>query len=270
MADEPTPLDRLVAAVLASRKYATVCPELVRSLGERELGKRRSEREAVKATKDRLHQVGGAYLDRRLDYTGWLADLRRAVKAGGRDELRAVCTRIMGYHASSRERLAILEPFYATTLGGLPPIRSVLDVACGLNPLAIPWMPLAAGAEYWAYDIYQDMVGFVDQFLRLVGLRGGAMACDVLAHPPARRADLALILKTIPCLEHLDKAAGERLLDTIDASHLLISFPVHSLGGASKGMPANYEARFRELVAGRSWRIRRFAFASELAFLVSR
>ena len=28
-----------------------------------------------------------------------------------------------------------------TALAGLPPIHSVLDVACGLNPLAIAWMP---------------------------------------------------------------------------------------------------------------------------------
>jgi hypothetical protein len=35
-------------------------------------------------------------------------------------------------------------------------------------------------------------------------------------------------------------------------------------------MAVNYEARFQELVAGRDWSIRRFAFATELAFLVAK
>jgi hypothetical protein len=35
-------------------------------------------------------------------------------------------------------------------------------------------------------------------------------------------------------------------------------------------MPANYERHFQELVAGRHWTVRRFEFATELAFLVSK
>jgi hypothetical protein len=35
-------------------------------------------------------------------------------------------------------------------------------------------------------------------------------------------------------------------------------------------MPTNYEARFRELVAGKDWSIKRFEFATELAFLISK
>jgi 16S rRNA (guanine(1405)-N(7))-methyltransferase len=59
-------------------------------------------------------------------------------------------------------------------------------------------------------------------------------------------------------------------LETIRADHLLVSFPVHSLGGRSKGMVENYEVRFRELVQDKPWSIQRFEFATELAFLVTR
>ena len=48
----------------------------------------------------------------------------------------------MGYHSSTRERLPILEQFYARALADIPPARVVLDLACGLNPLALAWMPL--------------------------------------------------------------------------------------------------------------------------------
>jgi 16S rRNA (guanine(1405)-N(7))-methyltransferase len=87
---------------------------------------------------------------------------------------------------------------------------------------------------------------------------------------PTTPVDLALLLKAIPCLEQLDKAATGRLLETIPASHLLISFPMHSLGGRDVRMRAHYEAHFRALVEGRGWAVRRFAFETELVFRVDK
>ena len=262
-------LAQLLQAVHTSRKYRDICPDLIRNIGAQELLKRRNLRQAIKATKDRLHQVGAAYLDRRVNYETWLAELRRA-RTMDEGELRRACCRIMAHHSSSRERLPILDRFYSVTLGDLPPIHTVLDIACGLNPLAIPWMPLAPDVEYYAYDIYQGMVGFLQEFLNLLPVRGAVQVCDVSQHCPARQADLAFLLKSIPCLEQIDRTAGMRLLEEIKANHLLISFPVQSLSGGEKGMEANYEAHFQTLIGNRRWRIKRFRFETELAFLVSR
>lgn len=268
--ERAAPLDALAAAVLKSAKYGNLTPELIRDIGARELANRRSLDEAIKATKRKLHQIGGAYTVGSRDYARWLDDLRIAIQSGQRNELLACCKRVMAHHASTRERLPILEQFYTTTLAGLPPPQTVLDLACGLNPLALPWMPLAEGAEYYAYDIYEDMAEFLNEFFALAHTRGRAKARDVLRHPPEQPADLALLLKAIPCLEQIDAAAVLELLEYVNARHMLVSFPVRSLGGRSKGMSLTYEARFRELVAGKPWKITRFAFATELAFLISR
>ena len=131
-------IDELVAVVRKSVKYKLVCEDIVRGVGERELAKGRRLKEAIKATKKKLHQVGGAYLEGRVDYAAWLDELRAV--SGGKGDFRRACARIMGHHSSTKERLEILDTFYATVLADLPPIRSVLDLACGLNPLAIPWM----------------------------------------------------------------------------------------------------------------------------------
>jgi 16S rRNA (guanine(1405)-N(7))-methyltransferase len=255
-------LDRLVAAVLNSPKYGRVCAEFVRRVGAEELPKRRSLKEAIKATKNKLHQVGGAYLDGSLPYARWLDRLRDA------DDVRPVCRDVMRAHASTAERLGILDEFYSTLFSALPPVRSVLDVACGLNPLAIPWMSLAPGAAYTAYDIYQDMTDFIGEFMALIGIDGHAQARDVMQFVPPEKVDLALILKTIPCLEQVDKAAGRRLLETVNADHVLVSFPVRSLGGHDKGMSANYEAHLRDLLAGTDWPVERYEFDTELAFVI--
>jgi 16S rRNA (guanine(1405)-N(7))-methyltransferase len=260
-------LELLVQAVHKSPKYRSICLDVVRNVGARELAARHNLRDAVKATKSKLHQVGAAYWDG-ATYLCWLDRLRSASSAGDSRELRRICLEAMAHHSSTRERLPILEQFYTRTLAGLPPPQVVLDLACGLNPLAIPWMPFPRGVQYYACDMYTDLARFLSVFLGMAGVQGRAEACDVLQAPPTRRADLALILKTLPCLEQLDKPAAARLLDVIQADHLLVSFPVRSLGGRDKRMLQNYEAHFQELLQGKPWSVQRFEFSTELAFLV--
>jgi 16S rRNA (guanine(1405)-N(7))-methyltransferase len=198
-----------------------------------------------------------------MDYAGWLQTLSQL---RDRSALRTTCVEIMRHHASTRERLPILADFYTTILADLPPIHSILDLACGLNPLSIPWMPLAANARYHACDIYQNQVDFLNHVLAVLGVQGEASVCDLLHGCPTQTADVALLLKAIPCLEQVDKQIAPRLLSAIQAPVLIVSFPVHSLGGRQKGMLTNYERHLYELTTGQPWRIEQFQFATELVF----
>lgn len=261
-------LEKLVTAVRASAKYKTVSPNLIRTIGARELTVRRSPKEAIKATKNKLHQVAGAYLDTsRPDYATALSALQHTA------DLRQTCRDIMQRHASTRERLPILDTFYSQIFAALPPIHSVLDVACGLNPLALPWLPLPPNATYLALDLYADMMAFLQAWFDMTqtetAVRGTAVVQDVVSQPPTQPVDLALILKTLPVLAQVDKTAVPRLLDSLNARHLLITFPVHSLGGRRKGMPDQYREQFAEWANGRSWNVSEFTFDTELAFLVT-
>ncbi|AFY69329.1 ribosomal RNA methyltransferase [Thalassoporum mexicanum PCC 7367] len=273
MSESATPeqiehLDRLIASVLQSSKYKTIAPDLIQQIGIQELAKQPKLKEAIKATKNKLHQVGGAYLSYGTKYPKWLAELEST--QGDRAAFLATCQRIMGFHASTKERLSILDRIYAETMGTIAPINSVLDLACGFNPLAIPWMPLAADMQYYACDIYGDMIGFINGFMAIAGISGNAWAQSISNTCPEQEVDLALILKTIPCLEQVDKGAGTRLLERIRAKHMLVSFPARSLSGKNKGMVANYEQRFYELIGDRAWQVQRFGFDSELLFMVSK
>jgi 16S rRNA (guanine(1405)-N(7))-methyltransferase len=263
----PPDLARLVAAVQASAKYRQVAPGLIAAIGAAELDKGRSWKEAVKATKNKLHQVAGAYLPERPAYARWLAELSAAATPA---EQAAVCRAILAQHASTRERLPTLDTFYATIFAGLPPITSLLDLACGLNPLARPWMPLSPEAMYYACDILADEVDFLNACLARLGQRGAVLVCDLVAGAPIQPADVALLLKTLPCLEQIDKAIGPRLLRQVQAPVVVVSYPAHSLGGRSKGMVASYAAQFAVLAAGQPWQVTRFDFPNELVFRIVR
>ncbi len=267
---DPAAVQSLVEAVRNAPKYAAVDAGLVQALVEQELAKGRSVKETIKAVRNKLHQVGSAYQEQTIGY----AQLTRQLTALPHDlhspEIKVFCLAAMREHTSTRERLGFLEDFYRRPLAGLGPIHSLIDLACGLNPLALPWLPLAPNAQLFACDIYADMADFLNTFYAHTGVNGRAFTCDLIHHLPEQQVELALLLKTIPCLEQVDKSIGRRLLSSIQAEHMLISFPVHSLGGRGKGMRVNYDQHFRELIVDLPWQVTRFDFPGELVYRLSR
>jgi 16S rRNA (guanine(1405)-N(7))-methyltransferase len=263
-------LNRLVETVRSTPRYQGISVELVRQIGAQELGKGRSFKEAVKATRNKLHQVGGAYQEHAIRYAAWLDELKNIPAGAQDDRLKDFCRRMMGEHASTRERLVVLDNFYASILSSIAPIQSVADLACGFNPLALPWMPLADHAPYYACDIYADLADFFNVFLAHLHRPGKVEVCDLTQNIPSQPVQLALLLKTLPCLEQVNKEIGLGLLERIPADYLLVSFPASSLSGRSKGMVKNYAAHFMELIEVRRWSVQRFDFPTELAFLVKK
>jgi 16S rRNA (guanine(1405)-N(7))-methyltransferase len=268
MSADQAQVAQVVEAVLASAKHRETAPALVETLARRELAGGARPKEAVKAVKNKLHQVAGAYQAEPLAGDAFLAEVRAARAAG--EDLRPLCRAAMARHTSTRERLPILDDFYRQLFAGLPPPRSLLDLACGLNPLALPWMGLPPDCTYAACDIYAGQAALLGGWLAAAGQPGEVFVCDLLAGPPPRTADVALLLKAIPCLQQMDRAIGRRLLDAVDAPVLIVSYPVHSLSGRKQRMDEHYAAEFSRLVEGRPWRVESFRFATELAYRVWR
>jgi 16S rRNA (guanine(1405)-N(7))-methyltransferase len=263
-------LDQLANAVLKSPKYRNVSEDLIRSIGKRELLKRKNLKSAVKFTKNKLHQIGGAYFLHKPDYGSWLEKLKKAKKSGNENLFRKACAEIMSYHYSTRERLNFLDQFYAKIFALLPPVKTIMDVACGFHPLSLSWMPVSTKIKYYAFDVYRDLIEFLNEFMVIDNIQGHAEVRDVTQHPPETHADFAFILNTIPCLEQIDKMAGLKILEAINANFLAVSFPARTLGGREKNMLRHYEARFHKLTNKKDWIVQRLEFRSELVFLVKK
>ncbi len=181
LSPRPTPVEEVANAVLASARYAALDPALVAQIATQELGKGRRRKEAIKAVKTRLHQSVGAYWDGLADYAAWRAALVAAPDATARD---SVLQAILRNHHSMRERLPFLADFYRTLFAGLGPIRCVLDLGCGLNPLALPWMQLPAVAHYLACDVDREQMDFLAWWLAHYGQPGRAFVWNLLDGAP--------------------------------------------------------------------------------------
>src|SRR5690606_36347372 len=114
--------------------------------------------------RNKLHQVGGAYQPLGINYDQLNSEMKSLPQDINNPEVRRFLIQAMGQHASTRERLLILDRFYQEVLTSLSPLESILDVACGLNPLALGWMPVSASVEISACDIYTDQIEFLNAY----------------------------------------------------------------------------------------------------------
>jgi 16S rRNA (guanine(1405)-N(7))-methyltransferase len=253
----------IVERVRRSSRYRAVDAALVARLAAEELPKARNADDAVKRVKRRLHQAIGAF--RR----GPGGAATAAWRAGQPVALRAACRAAMRGHASTRERLPHLSTFYRALweLTGVP--RRLLDLGCGLNPLALPWMHLA-DATYLAIDVDAGTLEVVRGFLDAVGQPHVVEARDLVDDAGVPAADVALLLKLVTTLDRQDPAAAGRLLEALPARHAVVSFAARSLGGRG-GRERTYRDRLDRLVA-ESGRVRAVAEASvpnELVFVLT-
>jgi len=261
------PIDVLTHAIQSSPKYRHVDSGLIRRVVARELGRRKNPQDALKAARSTLHQIAGAYFAGRIQYTQWEEELEKAPDAAA---FRAVCRSLLERHASMRERLYGMENLHKWIFDGTGPISSILDIGCGFHPIALEWMPLASDVRYEAFDLYSDLVAFLNRYFVMTRRNATAYACDVTAHTPENRADLALIFKLLPLLDHLPDADPLEMLKRLNTRWLAVSFPVTSLGGKEKGMVGHYATRFSSLIADRPWTVTSHVFPSELIFLVDK
>lgn len=263
-------LDQVLARVAVSRRYRHVATGVVERLAAEEIPKSRNLADAEKRTKRRLHQIFGAYTGQ-PDYAARLRSLADALASGDDAAVRDVCRAAMAGHVSTRERLPILDQFYGAVFAhtGVPSV--ICDIACGLNPLAAPWMGLPDGARYIGCDIDEQLVGFVAGALDLFGIGARISVRDIVIAAPNETCDVAMLLKSVPCLDQQDRATAARVLSAVRARWYVVSFPSQSIGGRAKGMERTYRARFAALLDELGWQSRtthELDMASELVFII--
>ena len=261
-------LETVVADLRTSTKYATLCEATLERIATWALDRHPRPKDATKAAKRKLHQVFGAYLD-----PGAIALAERIVDGLGDSPegaaLDEAADAILRHHASSKERLASLGDFYQSLwqITGAP--TSVLDIACGFSPFALPMMGLPADCRYDAIDIDARLMAVGERFRARCGQPGRVTAGDVLVNPPENSTDVALVLKTLPCLDQQETGAGARLLRQIKARAIVITYPVRSLGGRDKNMAATYRDSFAKVTAGLDRRVDEVEGGDELVFVLT-
>ena len=273
MRDMNCPLETILAQIGESRKYRHIAPQVVARIAHRTWERTRRDLKAtIKETKNALHQVAGAYFRSAPRYEAWQA----AFESG---QAETVLPDILATHASVAERdIATLPDFYAQVFAHLDSPRSIIDLACGLHPVAFAtYAPFAKEITYYAGDIYTDLEAFLNGVFPAFGIQGRAFTCDLLGEGFASQiaeeigeVDVAFLFKILPLLELWEKGASARLLHALPVRQIVITYPTRSLGGNACGMARNYAQHLAEITAETNWQVEALEFPRELCFVVTK
>lgn len=258
-----------VEEILASKKYRSlgIPPETVRDLLEKELPHYRSRKDALKVVRQKLHNIVASYLGE-IDFAAAAKQLEQAARAEPA-ETRRVCLELLGSHLSTRERIPHLETFYQGLFQVTGQPKVLLDLACGYQPFALPWMGLPDGVRYHAYDLNHPRVELINTFFRLRGLPELAEHRDILLTPPQEEADVALFFKEAHRFEQRRHGCNLAFWKALKVRWLLVSLPASDLAGHH-----NMIDRQRRLVygtlEGQTWAVRELLFENELVFCIEK
>lgn len=272
-------VEAVVTAVKQSTKYGDTSEATIRELAAEAVRQHKKSKPAIKAVRARLHSIMAPYLGD-PDYTVAAARLDAAFAAEDAAAIEAICLDCLHDHLSTRERLPILAEFYERIFAITGRPQSIMDIACGLNPLALRWMGLGAvssgqlavsgeAVRFYAYDIHEPRIAFINHYFRLEGLEPLARVQDVAMEFPQEQADVALFLKEMPRFERNYGGRGRPLLEALRARFLVISYPTISTHGG-RNLTNRYREFMAQLIQGHNWPVTELLFAGELVFIVEK
>ncbi len=167
-------------------------------------------------------------------------------------------------HTSTAERLEDY-PYIRKKITMLKP-RSILDLGCGLNPIALA----RPGIFYYALDINQEDLQLVAEFFQQEGVHGTTKVYDLREIAPGDLppSDLCLLLKILDVIEKRGHKLAERILQTIKTRYFLISFSTKTLSGK----PMNHPQRgwIIRLVERLGYQYEEIKLSKEIYYLVKK
>ncbi|GAB4279358.1 MAG: hypothetical protein Kow0080_31610 [Candidatus Promineifilaceae bacterium] len=265
----------VVTAVKQSRKYHDTSEETIAALVADAARKYKSRKEVEKAVRKQLHNIMAPYLGD-PDYEQAKTQMTEAF-AQGAEAVKALCLELMAVHVSTEERLPILDTFFRQIFAVTGKPRAILDIACALDPLSLPWMGLGdetatfvpPDLQFFAIDIHEARVDFLNHFFRLAGIAPLARVQDVALQFPQDRADVALFLKEMPRFSRNYGNLGRPLLEALPVDWLVLSYPTKSAHGG-RDLTARYRMFMYELLAGKDWPVTELVFEGELVFCIKK
>jgi len=267
---EKKQLDQLTGLILQNRKYLelNIPREMVIDLIKHEKAAGLEEKAVLKNVRRKMHNIVAPYLGD-PNYADAIHWLEVAYQSNNVEKIKQACTRILKEHASTRERIPYLKDFYEQIFAICGKPGSILDLACGLNPISLLWMNLPSSTDYYAFDIHTPRVNFINQFLVLAGKQPLAEVRDVLVRPPEIRSDIVFFFKEAHRLEQRRKGANRELWRALNVNTLFVSLPSSSLSG-QHDLSGQMRRLVQNAIQGLTWSMQEIKIGNELVFCIKK
>ncbi|MCL2834339.1 MAG: hypothetical protein FWD78_14295 [Treponema sp.] len=259
--------------ILASKKYCRINRAVVERIcaeklhGAEKINSNKKQNDFLKAVKNELHIIHESFLPQNVHEkaAALLDNYNGDIKTD-----REFAARLLELHASTRERLPEAAAIYAF-IGKYTGSKRIIDLGCGFNPFALPYYT-SPPAQYTGLDINESTIQLLEKYFKMTGLdyQTGLFdaAAQIWCQSPFREAEVLLMLKLAPLLEHQKKGRPLELVKILGCPISIISFPIKSASGKEKGMEAFYSTQFEKTLAPDFSIIEKKIFKNEMFYII--
>ncbi|MFA5333064.1 MAG: hypothetical protein WC376_01050 [Candidatus Nanoarchaeia archaeon] len=172
-----------------------------------------SEKQRIKELKKELYEIHSNYY-KNFNYDKAINDLKKSASKETYEKLLKI------YDSN---RFIVLKDLYEKIFEITGKPKVLIDLACGLNPLTLPWMNLESNCKYYCYDLEQNLIDFLNKYFKIIKKGYKAFLCDALTTPPKIKSDIVLLFKSTTCFEWQSPKSTVKLLEKINSNYLVIS-----------------------------------------------
>lgn len=218
------------------------------------------------AVRAELREIYGVF---DLDEKGRREHLLQGL-AAQKDE--SIVRELLQLHQSSKERLHEYARLYPLLWEHTGVPRRILDLGCGANPYSYPL--LGCAPQYTAVDLPSDDLTAIDRFFAIMGIAGMTLGVDLVTEQERvgqltqeEDFDVVFLFKLLDSLETRERHSSKRLLISLKAPWLIVSFPTRSIGG---GRPIGRERRswFEKFIAKQGWMYEQILLSNEVFYVI--
>ncbi|WKZ30090.1 MAG: hypothetical protein QY314_04800 [Candidatus Dojkabacteria bacterium] len=252
---------RIIGTIATSKRYSAVSPKTIAHIVTQFAAKHSSEQKVLDESKNLLHRIWGAYYSTRPNFQKLKAKVL---------ENEVSLSDITRIHFSTSERAEFASDMYKNIYEKTNFPKRIADFGCGLNPLLAMQQPFASSLEqYDAFDIDIEEVEFLNATFSHTGQKNFSAAVGDLLHMQSFTTyDAIFLLKVLPVVEMIEKGSTERILRSLKARFLVISFPAGSLSQHKQNMGSFYEAEFTQRLTAIKKEYEILRYPTEIIFIV--
>jgi len=218
-----------VKLVKANKKYRDIADSVVEdNIKEIKGWENFDEKTLIKEARAKLHRGHGSFrmktnkLDEYLEKKDFIS--------------------ILDKNKSTRERLLDFEEIYEKifAITGMP--NSILDLGCGLNPASIPLMKLKPELKYYAFDINEREINFINKFFKTFEIKGKAEILDLSIIENVEElpnVNVCLAFKLLDVLEKKGHKYSEEIIKILvdKCRFVVVSFAKQTVSGRMMNFP---------------------------------
>jgi len=246
----------IVDEIKKSKKYKHISKEIIKKYTDRVRKKypKANEKSLIKEVKSELHKIAG-----------FSKDIMKREKLLGKGDYVG----ILKTNQSTNERLKDYRDLYKEIfeITGIP--KSILDLACGINPISIIFMDFKP--NYYAYDINEADVEIVNKFFKQEKIKGKAEVMDVSKIGNIKKlpkTDICFLFKALDVLENKGHKYSEELIKALKCKYIVASFATKTIGG--KKMRYGYRGWIERMLERIGYSYHKRELSNEVFYIISK